>query len=137
LPALPQSAFGNRQSAIPPPPPRAPAYLPAVYIPAAPTRIQAYRKLAEVNTQEQLDALRKAWRDRFGPLPDEAAHLLLLTAIKLAAAARKIARVEVREGKLMLTRGGDYILIGGKFPRLAAPTPAARLAETLSLITQL
>jgi transcription-repair coupling factor (superfamily II helicase) len=52
----------------------------------------------------------------------------------LVAAARKITRVEVRERKLMLTRGGDYILINGKFPRLTAAEPAERLRELLGLL---
>src|SRR5262249_23168215 len=36
----------------------APAFLPASYIAESQPRIQAYRKMAEVTTQEQLDALR-------------------------------------------------------------------------------
>ena len=100
-------------------------------------RIQAYRRLAEVSTQEQLDALRKTWRDRFGPLPPAAENLLTTAEIKLAAAARKITVVEAKEGKLMFTRGGDYILIGGKFPRLTADNPDARLKEILAMVSSL
>lgn len=116
---------------------KAPAFLPASYIAEAQPRIQAYRRLAEVATQEALEALRKTWRDRFGPLPDAAENLLLMTEIKLAAAARKITQVEVREGKLILTRGGDYVQIGGKFPRLTAATPGERLREVLAMIRSL
>jgi len=113
------------------------AFLPAAYITEPKTRIQAYRALAEVATQEQLDKVRKNWRDRFGPLPEAVENLVILSEIKLAATARKIARVEVRESKLMLTRGGDYILVSGKFPRLQADEPGNRLRETLDLIRKL
>ena len=51
--------------------------------------------------------------------------------------ARKITVVEVREDKLMLTRANDFILIGGKFPRLAAGDPTGRLIETLAMIRSL
>ena len=129
-PALPPSAFRL-------PPSHAPAFLPASYIAESQPRIQAYRRLAEVTTQEQLDALRKTWRDRFGPLPEAAENLLAMTEIKLAAAARKITIVEAREGKLMLTRGGDYILLGGKFPRLAASESTPRLHEMLAMLRSL
>ncbi len=112
----------------------APAFLPTTYITEAPTRIQAYRSLAEVTTQEQLDRLRGIWRDRFGRLPEAAENLLVLGAARLVAAARKITRLEVRERKLMLTRGGDYVLIGGKFPRLTSATPEERLREMLTLL---
>ena len=111
-----------------------PAFLPTSYIADAPTRIRAYRGLAEIASQEHIDALRKTWRDRFGPLPDAAENLLTMAAIKLVAASRKISRVEVREEKLMLTRGGDYVLIGGKFPRLAATSPDGKLREMLAMI---
>ena len=116
---------------------QAPAFLPGAYIAESPSRIQAYRKLAEVTTQEQLDTLRKTWRDRFGPLPDAAENLLVMTGIKLAASTRRITQVEAREGKLILTRGGDFVQIGGKFPRLTAPEPSARLREMLAMIRSL
>jgi transcription-repair coupling factor (superfamily II helicase) len=112
----------------------APAFLPTTYIAEPQPRIQAYRALAEATTQEQLDRLQDVWRDRFGPLPDAVENLLLLGSIRLVAAARKITRVEVRDQKLMLTRGGDYVLINGKFPRLTADEPAERLRELLRLL---
>jgi transcription-repair coupling factor (superfamily II helicase) len=111
-----------------------PAFLPASYIAESRIRIQGYRQLAEVTAQDQIETIRQAWRDRFGPLPEAAIHLLLLTEIKLAAAARKMTAVEVRDGKVMLTRGGDYILLGGKFPRLDAAAPNQRLPALAALI---
>jgi transcription-repair coupling factor (superfamily II helicase) len=111
-----------------------PAFLPTSYISEPQTRIQAYRALAEITTNEQLDRLSAAWRDRFGRFPQAVENLLVLATIKLAATAKKITRVEVRDSKLMLTRGGDYILIGGKFPRLTQAAPAARLKELLAML---
>ncbi len=112
----------------------APAFIPISYIAEAQPRIQAYRRLAEVATQVQLEALRKTWRDRFGAFPAAVSHLLALSELKLAAAARKITGIEVRDSKVMLSRGGDYILIGTKFPRLSAPTPVQRLVELSALV---
>jgi transcription-repair coupling factor (superfamily II helicase) len=74
----------------------APAFLPSSYIAEAQPRIQAYRQLAELSTREQLDQLRKSWRDRYGKLPPAVEHLLTLSAIKLAAAERKITVVDVK-----------------------------------------
>jgi len=48
-----------------------------------------------------------AWRDRFGPLPEPVKNLLLMTEIKLAASKKKITMLEVREKKVMMTRGGE------------------------------
>jgi transcription-repair coupling factor (superfamily II helicase) len=46
-----------------------PAFIPTAYISDPALRIQAYRHLAEVTTTEQLQRLRRDWRDRFGKWP--------------------------------------------------------------------
>ncbi len=116
---------------------RVPAFIPTSYVTDPTLRIQAYRHLAEVNTREQLDRLRKDWRDRFGKFPVAVDNLLLLTEIKLSAARAGLSRVEVREAKLMLTRRGDFILVGGKFPRISTDRIERQLAEVLELIRKL
>jgi len=116
---------------------RLPAFLPNSYISDTSLRIQAYRQLAEVTTEEQSAKLRKDWRDRFGKFPPAVDNLLLLTEIRLAAARARITRVEMREDKLMLTRGGQFILVGNKFPRLNSVILNQRLREILELTRKL
>ena len=116
---------------------RVPAFIPIGFIGDSTLRIQAYRHMAEITTREQLERLRSDWRDRFGPFPPAVDNLFLLTEIKLAAAEAGISRVEVRERKLMLTRRGDFILVGGKFPRLVAGRIQEHLGEVLELIKKL
>jgi transcription-repair coupling factor (superfamily II helicase) len=116
---------------------RVPAFIPAGFIRATTLRIQAYRYIAETTTREQLERLGHDWRDRFGPFPPAVDNLFLLTEIKLAAAEASISRVEVRERKLMLTRRGDFILVGGKFPRLVASKIEQLLGEIVELIKKL
>ena len=113
---------------------RVPAFIPTSYIADTTLRIQTYRHFAEITAGEQLERLRREWRDRFGKFPVAVDNLFLLAEIKLAAARNDVTRVEVREGKLMLTRRGDFILVGGKFPRLVAPGIEARLGEILELV---
>ena len=116
---------------------RVPAFIPASFIGATILRIQAYRHIAEITTREQLEQLGRDWRDRFGPFPPAVDNLFLLTEVKLAAAEVSISRVEVRERKLMLTRRGDFILVGGKFPRLVAGKIEQFLWEIVELIKKL
>ncbi len=108
---------------------QAPAFLPSGYIADPPARIEAYRKLADAPDEAALEKLRGEWRDRFGPLPAAVENLLALQSIRLLAASKRIGSVEVRDGKLMLKKKGDYVLFGGKFPRLTSPTPENRLRE--------
>jgi transcription-repair coupling factor (superfamily II helicase) len=114
-----------------------PAFIPTTYITDAVLRIQAYRNLAEITTTEHLQRLRRDWRDRFGKWPPAVDNLLLLSEIKLAAARARVSRVEVRAEKLMLTRRGDFILVGGKFPRLTSVRIDLNLPEVLQWLKQL
>jgi transcription-repair coupling factor (superfamily II helicase) len=116
---------------------RIPAFIPITYISDPSLRIRAYRDVAEVTTHDQLDRLRREWRDRFGPFPPAVDNLFQLIEIKLAAAKSGITRVEVRERKLMLTRRGDFILVAGKFPRLIGAKIEQHLGEILELIKKL
>jgi transcription-repair coupling factor (superfamily II helicase) len=114
----------------------APAFVPSDYIAQPQTRIEAYKKLAAVGTVDQLQRLKAEWRDRFGPLPQEVKNLLILNEIRLVAGREKIARIEVKDSKVMVTRGGDYLLVGDRFPRLTSTDPQSSLAELLSLLTR-
>jgi transcription-repair coupling factor (superfamily II helicase) len=116
---------------------RVPAFIPTSYIADTTLRIQTYRHFAEITTREQMERLRREWRDRFGKFPLAVDNLFLLAEIKLAAARTDVTRVEVRERKLMLTRRGDFILVGGKFPRLVADRIEAHLREVLELTEKL
>ena len=114
-----------------------PAFIPITYVSEPALRIRAYRGIAEITSPEQLDRLRRDWRDRFGPFPVGVDNLFALIEIKLAAAGSGVSRVEVRDRKLMLTRHGDFILVAGKFPRLVASKIEQHLGEVLRLIEKL
>ena len=100
------------------PPATAPAFLPVAYIDDAQLRIAAHKAVAEASSVRELKGLSRAWRDRFGPIPEAADNLLRIAELKIAAAGARISAVEIRGNRLMLTRRGDFILIAGKFPRL-------------------
>ena len=116
---------------------RIPAFVPVTYVSDSALRIRAYRDIAEVTSNQQLDRLRRDWRDRFGPFPPAVDNLFALIEIKLVAARSGVTRVEVRDRKLMLTRHGDFILVAGKFPRLVAAKIEQQLGEILELIKKL
>jgi transcription-repair coupling factor (superfamily II helicase) len=116
---------------------RIPAFIPVTYVSDSALRIRAYRNIAEITSHEQLDQLRREWRDRFGAFPPAVDNLFALIKIKLAAAESGVSRVEVRERKLMLTRRADFILVAGKFPRLVATKIDQHLVEILELIKKL
>ena len=114
-----------------------PAFIPADYISQPHVRIQAYKKLAEANSKEALEKLERDWRDQFGPIPDAVRNLLILNEIKYIAARAKVASIEVKESKVMLVRGGDYLLVGDRFPRLTSEEGESNIRALLNLLSRL
>jgi transcription-repair coupling factor (superfamily II helicase) len=113
------------------------AFIPMVYIGEARQRIEIYRKLAQANEKPALEQLRTELRDRFGPLPPAVELLLSVGELKILAGEKHVTILEVKEDKLMLTRNNDYIMLGGKFPRLTKPDAAGRLKEIRRLLLAL
>ena len=60
--------------------------------------------------------------------------LWLVAELKILAAEKSVSAIEVQDDKLMLTRHGDFITLGGKFPRLTKKEAAKRLTEIKKLL---
>jgi transcription-repair coupling factor (superfamily II helicase) len=113
------------------------AYIPFNYVSDSRQRIEIYRKLAQATEESALQELAKELRDRFGPLPPALVLLLQVADLRILAGEKGIAAVEVKEDKLMLTRNGDYIMVGSKFPRLTKTEAPAKLKEIRKLLLAL
>jgi transcription-repair coupling factor (superfamily II helicase) len=110
------------------------AALPPNYVTEPQHRIEIYRKLAQATDKLALDALQKELRDRFGPLPPPVELLLAVGELKILASEKGVTAIEVEEDKLKITRHGDFIQLGGKFPRLTKKEAKARLKEIKRLL---
>jgi transcription-repair coupling factor (superfamily II helicase) len=110
------------------------ASLPHNYITEPQHRIEIYRKLAQATDKAALENLARELRDRFGPLPPAVELLLQVAELKILASEKAVTIIEVKDDKLMLTRHGDFITLGGKFPRLTKKQVGARLKEIKKLL---
>ena len=115
-------------------PARQSASLPHNYVTEPQHRIEIYRKLAQATDKAALENLQKELRDRFGPLPPPVELLLPVAELKILASDKSVTAIEVNDDKLMLTRHGDFITLGGKFPRLTKKDAKARLKEIKRLL---
>ncbi|WP_122645856.1 transcription-repair coupling factor [Enterococcus mediterraneensis] len=59
------------------------AYLPGSYIEDERQKIEIYKRIRELETEEMLDEIQDDLLDRFGEYPDEVAHLLTVGQIKM------------------------------------------------------
>ena len=118
------------------------ARLPVAYIGETRLRLDLYRRLALAGSPTQLKEIEAELGDRFGKFGDEVRALLQVTAIRIAAEQKGLVSVETDGSKLKLIRAGagrrdDFVQMSGRFPRLTAPKPLARLKEILVFIGNL
>jgi transcription-repair coupling factor (superfamily II helicase) len=59
-----------------------PAHLPSDYVERDDLRLDAYRRLAAVRTEADVDDIASEWADRFGPVPPPAANLLQVAYLR-------------------------------------------------------
>ncbi len=57
--------------------------IPEQYVPNLNTRLYFYRRLAYLNNTSELKEIRDEMLDRFGIIPDEVAHLLKITELRI------------------------------------------------------
>jgi transcription-repair coupling factor (superfamily II helicase) len=80
-----------------------PARLPEAYVPDVSQRLVLYKRLASAPDDADVDRIRDELLDRFGPCPDEAANLLAVIRLKIAARRLGVAAVDVAGDQLVLT----------------------------------
>ena len=76
------------------------ANLPVAYVEREDLRLEAYRRLATVTTQEEVDDIEAEWVDRYGPLPPAAQALLGIGHLRAECARQGIREVAVVKGGL-------------------------------------
>jgi transcription-repair coupling factor (superfamily II helicase) len=79
-----------------------PAYIPSEYVPDTTLRLRLYRRLAQLTTLDEIDAIAEEMADRFGPIPDEVDNLLYQLRLKVLAGAAGVEAIAVEAGKLAI-----------------------------------
>ncbi len=77
--------------------------LPEEYVPEVNQRLALYKRLAAADSAETVAELGAELGDRFGPLPAVAEQLLDTVRIRVAARALAIEKIEVGDGKALIT----------------------------------
>jgi transcription-repair coupling factor (superfamily II helicase) len=83
------------------------AHLPATYVEAEDVRLEAYRRLTAVRTEEQIEDVRTEWEDRFGPLPAPAAALLEVARLRVECLRLGVTEIAVSAPKGGMGRSTD------------------------------
>jgi transcription-repair coupling factor (superfamily II helicase) len=73
-------------------------FIPDEYISMPTVKMEIYKKIASIFTDQDLESLRAELSDRFGPLPEEAESLLALAEIRVICRKLSIANLKERGG---------------------------------------
>jgi len=79
-----------------------PIGIPVDYVPDQDSRLRLYRRIADIRSQPELDAMFAEFTDRFGPPPEPVVNLLYQIKIKLLAEKAGIVSVTTENGQLVL-----------------------------------
>jgi transcription-repair coupling factor (superfamily II helicase) len=88
-----------------------PVSLPEDYVADTWLRLKMYRRLADLNSMEEIEEMEKELVDRFGPLPEPAQNLMYQLRLKALARDAGVGVVTTDNGRLALRSGG------AEFPR--------------------
>ena len=83
----------------------APILIPEAYVPDLDLRMGLYRRLAELEDRQQVEAFAAEMIDRFGPLPRETKNLLEIVETKINCRTACIARIDAGARGAVVTFG--------------------------------
>jgi transcription-repair coupling factor (superfamily II helicase) len=98
------------------------AYVPAEYMPAEAQKIDLHRRLALVESEDELRELRAGTEDRFGPLPEPVESLFAIQEVKLKLARIGADYIVFRAGKAVV---GPLVLGSADLRALRSAAPTA------------
>ncbi len=73
-------------------------FIPDSYVPGVQTKMEIYKKVAAVQTKDELESMYVELEDRFGPIPDEVYSLLSLAEVRIIAKKLFISTLKEKQG---------------------------------------
>ena len=116
------------------------AYIPSDYIEDERQKIEIYKRIRQMDSQEVFDELEADLLDRFGEYPDEVANLLTVGLIKMNsdfALVEKIQKQDLKIKVLLSKEGTNAYTIEQIFKALAETTLKAELSSDEQLTVTL
>jgi transcription-repair coupling factor (superfamily II helicase) len=83
--------------------------IPETYVPDLQLRMNLYRRLADLDDAEEIDAFGAEMIDRFGPLPEEVEHLMKIVYVKALCRRANVEKVDAGpKGAVIAFRGNEF-----------------------------
>jgi transcription-repair coupling factor (superfamily II helicase) len=86
-----------------------PVLIPEDYVSDLSVRLGLYRRLAEIEDEQEIDRFAAELMDRFGPIPEEVTHLLKIVAIKALCRRANVEKIEAGpKGAVLAFRDSSF-----------------------------
>jgi transcription-repair coupling factor (superfamily II helicase) len=109
--------------------------IPEDYVPDLQLRLALYRRLAELETTEEIDAFGAELIDRFGPLPVEVQHLLKIVYIKALCRRANVAKLDAGpKGVVVQFRDNEFADPAGLVRFIAEQGSLAKIRSDHSVV---
>ncbi len=105
-----------------------PVLIPEDYVADLSVRLALYRRLADIEDEQEIEAFGAELVDRFGALPEEVQHLLKIVAIKSLCRRANVERIETGpKGAVLSFRDNTFANPAGLIAFIAKQGAAARV----------
>ena len=96
------------------------ASIPTDYISEPRLRLEAYRRLASMTSEEEVDDYELELRDKFGVIPPEAKNFLATVRLRIIVYQAGWSSLSFRDSKIFLERNGEMYRQKGALPKIPA-----------------
>ncbi|MEU1537709.1 transcription-repair coupling factor [Actinacidiphila glaucinigra] len=107
------------------------AHVPHDYAPGERLRLQAYRSIAAVNSEEDIKAVREELTDRYGKLPEPVENLLLVAGLRLLARRLGVSDITLQGGNVRFSpvelRESQELRLNRLYPRTVVKRAARQI----------
>ncbi|MYX37367.1 MULTISPECIES: transcription-repair coupling factor [unclassified Streptomyces] len=107
------------------------AHVPHDYAPGERLRLQAYRSIAAVNSEEDIKAVREELTDRYGKLPEPVENLLLVAGLRLLARRLGVSDITLQGGNVRFSpvelRESQELRLNRLYPRTVVKQAARQI----------
>jgi transcription-repair coupling factor (superfamily II helicase) len=112
-----------------------PVFIPEDYVADLSVRLSLYRRIASVETEQEIEAFAAELVDRFGPLPEEVKHLMQIVVIKLLAKRANVERIDTgQKGAVMQFRDNSFANPEGLMRYITSQAPIAKVRPDMKVV---
>ena len=98
-------------------------YIPDTYVTIPQIKMEIYKKIASITTDQEFEAIVNELSDRFGPIPDEVSSLLALAEIRILCRKLEIKSLREKQGEVKVEFANTANFSIDKFMKLIKDNP--------------